>query len=373
MANGSVYRSAVIFIGASALMFGMFINVALADTTSALSPMADGVYQQWQGAPLGSHYQQVDETPCNGNDDYVSTNAVGARDSYSVLLDEIPVGSVVNAIEITPCASQNIASTSASRLGVFFVWNSGTSGDIVWYTPSGFTPMELTPAVKNVSYYRTTSSTLQVGAKLVSGANGVRLSRLAARITYTPLTAPANLVAINVSSTRNDLSWTDTTSVEQGYRVQRSIFPNSGFVTIAPYLSANTTSYSDLYAKPNLNYYYRVGAYNPGGVAYSDAVAVVSTPAAPAAPTNLAVQVVTGTTTPAYAFLWWTDNSRNEEGFKVERGTDGISFAEVGTSGINYAAFRDLNLAPGTYYYRVRAWNAVGDSGYSNIVSALVP
>src|SRR2546428_1381602 len=60
----------------------------------------------------------------------------------------------------------------------------------------------------------------------------------------------------------------------------------------------------------------------------------------------------------------WTDNSTNEDGFKIERmtGTTG-TFAQVATVGAHTTAYTDPNLTAGTTYcYRVRAYNTAGDS-----------
>jgi S-layer homology domain len=66
--------------------------------------------------------------------------------------------------------------------------------------------------------------------------------------------------------------------------------------------------------------------------------------------------------------LSWVDNSVNEAGFKVERktGTNG-TFAPVGDVGANTTSFMDGSLSTGSLYcYRVRAYNAGGDSAPSN-------
>ena len=69
--------------------------------------------------------------------------------------------------------------------------------------------------------------------------------------------------------------------------------------------------------------------------------------------------------------LSWTDNSNNETGFKIDRSTDGASFATIAVTAANTTTYSDVGLAPGTtYYYRVRATSATGDSGNSNVVSA---
>ncbi len=72
--------------------------------------------------------------------------------------------------------------------------------------------------------------------------------------------------------------------------------------------------------------------------------------------------------------LQWTNNSDNELGFKIELRKEGETFSLVyttkglvHTTGPNVTSYNDTGLeANTTYYYRVRAYNTVGDSAYSN-------
>jgi hypothetical protein len=69
--------------------------------------------------------------------------------------------------------------------------------------------------------------------------------------------------------------------------------------------------------------------------------------------------------------LAWDGHSYNETGFAVERSRDDLNFVQVATT--TGTAYRDTGLGRGTYYYRVRAFNAGGASPYTNIVVATVP
>jgi hypothetical protein len=95
-----------------------------------------------------------------------------------------------------------------------------------------------------------------------------------------------------------------------------------------------------------------------------------ATPTAPAAPTAMAVR------SNAYnsVTVGWADNSGNETGFKLERSTDGVNFNEIATLGADTASYGDGSVAARTtYYFRVRAYNSVGTSAYSNSVSVTTP
>ncbi len=95
-----------------------------------------------------------------------------------------------------------------------------------------------------------------------------------------------------------------------------------------------------------------------------------TTPDPPVAPTGL-------TAAPASSSqinLAWTDNSNNEAGFKIERcagaGCSDPDFTQLATV-VGVTHYSNTGLpASSTYTYRVRAYNAGGDSNYSNEASA---
>ncbi|MDO8424510.1 MAG: Ig-like domain-containing protein, partial [bacterium] len=95
----------------------------------------------------------------------------------------------------------------------------------------------------------------------------------------------------------------------------------------------------------------------------------------PIAPSGLGgVSVCAGSNNPDI-FLAWTDNSNNEDGFKLYRSTtSGFIPADppLATLSANTTSYTDTSPSAGTaYYYKIKAYNAGGDSGYSAQASAV--
>jgi hypothetical protein len=85
----------------------------------------------------------------------------------------------------------------------------------------------------------------------------------------------------------------------------------------------------------------------------------------PAAPSSLTATTDGGFTR---IDLAWTDNSNNEDGFKIERSPDGSTgWSQIDTVGANIASYTNTGLTAGnSYYYRVRAYAGGDNSAYSN-------
>ncbi|MFH1228674.1 MAG: DUF2341 domain-containing protein [Planctomycetota bacterium] len=180
----------------------------------------------------------------------------------------------------------------------------------------------------------------------------------------------SNLTATVVSGYQINLNWQDNSSGEDGFKIERSINDNLNWVQIATVLT-NTAIYSDNTVAPDTTYYYRVRSYNAlGNDSWSNEE--VTKTSAPIGPSGLITTTVT-TVNPIAISLQWQDQSNNEDGFKIERSLDGNTWFPAGTIGRNITFYADGGLKlSNTYYHRVYAYNALGNSGLSTIITPTV-
>jgi YVTN family beta-propeller protein len=87
----------------------------------------------------------------------------------------------------------------------------------------------------------------------------------------------------------------------------------------------------------------------------------------PKAPSDLVAETLSATE----ISLSWTDNSDDENGFRIESRKYGEVYRLRDVVGPGETSYTDTELdSYRTYYYRVRAYNDAGNSGYSNEVAA---
>jgi transcriptional regulator CtsR len=166
------------------------------------------------------------------------------------------------------------------------------------------------------------------------------------------------------------LEWNASSgAVSYGIQVSTS----SGFTTLV----ADETGMPDLFCdvelgilKWNTTYYWRVNAangYNSTSVWSSSRYFKTAVGPPPTAPSDLMASPVSS----SRIDLTWQDNSDSETGFKIERKTGSGSYSQIATVGANVKSYSNSGLsANSTYYYRVRAYSAAGNSNYSNEASA---
>jgi hypothetical protein len=175
----------------------------------------------------------------------------------------------------------------------------------------------------------------------------------------TPPQAPGGMNASAVSDVQIDLQWDDNSTDESGFELQRS-GDGASWSALAS-VGANSTVYSDSGLAAGTIYYYRVRAYNGGGSSgwsNTDNAETLPPPPPPQTPSPLTATPMSG----ERIELVWADVA-NESGYRLERSTDGVSYGLVASPAADQNSYGDTGLsAATTYYYRVTAFNAGGDS-----------
>lgn len=195
------------------------------------------------------------------------------------------------------------------------------------------------------------------------------------------LKAPSNLSASSPEIGKVALQWTDNSSNESGFTIERKSGSDDSYFPIDN-VGANVTSYEQTelstYAVfPGEDYYYRVKAYNSStSSSYSNEsyVQVKNNIASPSAPAALRAKAMWDMGHWVLR-LFWADTSNNEDKFVVQKKTEAGGFQvlkELPANTVKYDqnAF-DLE-ANVKFIYRVIAYNA-GGAGVSNTVDITLP
>ncbi|HEY0156512.1 MAG TPA: fibronectin type III domain-containing protein [Thermoanaerobaculia bacterium] len=277
-----------------------------------------------------------------------------------------------------PAAPTSLTATATSTSIVNLAWGDAATDEdgyrIERCTGAGCTDFaQIAETAANATKFTNgglTASTLYRYRVLAYNSAGVTASNVAEATTHTPLNAPTGLTATAASQSQIDLAWTDASTNESGFRVERCSGASCTGFALVTTLAANATSYADSALTASTLYRYRVVAFN-GTMTATSTVAEATTKApltVPAAPASLTARATTTT----QIDLSWTDSSANEDGFRVERcsGASCTAFAPVTTLAANATTYADAGLASSTLYrYRVVAFNGAG-SAASNIAEA---
>jgi hypothetical protein len=267
-----------------------------------------------------------------------------------------------------PAPPTNLTATAFSSTQVDLTWTDAsaneTSFELERRTDTGIYTRVARPTA-NATTFRdsrlTPSIRYRYRLRAINAAGNSAYSNQAVVTTLSAApTAPTGLkVTIHTPRTLT-LQWTDTSSNELGFQVDRRL-EGSNFALIGR-TAANVATLANA-VLPRTTYYFRVRALGLGGhSAYTPELRVQTPADPPTAPTALRA-----TTVSASAIrLDWTDRSNNETGFEIERRTFGTAFTRLQVTAANAVTFTSSGLQPNTIYlYRVRAIGADGSSEFT--------
>lgn len=165
--------------------------------------------------------------------------------------------------------------------------------------------------------------------------------------------APSGLTATAFDDDRIDLEWTDGSTNEDGFSIERSPNGTDTWAEIDT-VAANETTYSDTGLTEYTNYWYRVRAFTTGPT-YSDYSNTATDQTLLAAPSGLTATA----NGDVQIDLEWTINSAvPPDGTAIERSPNGSTgWTEIATVAHPTNTYGNSGLNPETtYYYRVRSY-----------------
>jgi len=295
-----------------------------------------------------------------------NANGDSSKVSASTSTPSVPVPAGPTALIVTAVDSYtiNLEWTDNSDNETYFQIQRSSTG-----IDGSFAPIDTVPA-NNTTYQDTGLTAKSYNYYRVYAFNDSGNSTTyASGWAQTPDTipnAPTGLAASTTSSSAITLTWADNSGNETGFKIERS--PNGVDTWTGIYTtSSSAIMYSNSGLTYNTTYYYRIRSYNTAGNSnYTTVVYATTNQAAPSAPTGAGLTVLSDTS----IRINWTGPSDNEDGFKVQISTNGTTYTLKTTTAANAVVFTDTGLTQiTTYYYRVYAYNSVGDSAFSDVVS----
>ena len=179
--------------------------------------------------------------------------------------------------------------------------------------------------------------------------------------TFNALPAPTGLTAVPGVGTGLTLNWSGVAG-SNGFTVERSIDGTTW--ALAGVTAAGVTTYNDNSLFGSMRYFYRVSSNDASGKSVpSDPVSAINRPNAP-------FNLTTESISTSQIVLNWRDVS-GETGYRIERSTDGVTYTQIATVGVNIPSYVDSGFSANTVRkYRVTALSTQGDSPISVVITA---
>ena len=274
-----------------------------------------------------------------------------------------------------PSAPSGLSATAQSSSAILLNWTDNAineSGFEVYQSLDGLNFSSMGQVGTDVTSAQVTGlqpeTTYSYVVRAFNGAGYSADSAVASAVTLAlppPPTAPGNLTASPVSNTELTLNWTDLSDNEDGFRIERSA-DGVNFSEVSV-VTANAAVFSDSGLVALTTYYYRVRAFNAGGLSDYSSIASATTqpPPPPAPPTGLLATAGDRVIT-----LTW-DESPGAIYYYIHRAEVSGGPYNTVAYGIYTPTWTDTGVTPHTdYFYVVRAVGDGGPSLYSAEASA---
>jgi fibronectin type 3 domain-containing protein len=357
-------------------------KVALTWTASAGSTLPISYYQVLRGSST-TNMSQVGATALLTYTDRSAT----ANTTYYYAIQAVDTGNDVSGLSPVasattpglPSAPTNLSGTAGSATKITLTWLAAVSGGLpiqYYQVFRGSSPANLSvlgnTGLTSYTDRSLTADTLYYYAVTAVDTGG-DVSALSATVhisTASLPSAPTNLAATAVSTTKISLTWSAAVSGGlpiQNYHVFRGNSPSSlSQIVATPY-----TVFTDATGVPDTTYYYAVQASDTGGdLSPMSAVVAATTLALPSAPTNVAAVAISK----SEIDVTWTAalSGMPLQSYTIYRGSSAKSLALLKVVGATKLLYADHALTSATtYYYGIEATDTQGNvSPMSSVVDA---
>ncbi len=306
-------------------------------------------------APNTTTYTDTTAVEGTGYQYRVRANRNGAESAYSTSfsITTPPAAPTLLTVVSTTSSRVNLGWTDNSNGETGFRINRSTDGGITWSLAGSVAANATTFADNSVS--EGISYMYEVYAYNTGGSSTLSNTPSA----NIPPAAPTGLTSSNVSGANVTLTWVNHSSHQTGFYVERSTNGGGTWTQIADVTSGVT--YNDTGVAEATAYQYRVRAYGTTGTSTYGGSISVATPVN--MPTGLTPTVVSTTEID----LAWVDNSNQENGYSLQRSTDGGNTWNTTISlPANSTSYQDTSLTEGTTYtYRLQATRTGKNSAFT--------
>ena len=315
--------------------------------------------------------------------------AVNSPQSFQATAEVVTAAPLLLGVPVT-----GLAGPGGPGYGLYFILTvpsgatnltiatSGGTGDVDLYVRYGDVPSEMQWDCRPLLGGNTESCLSVLPAAgtyyilLAGGAfSGVTLTAALGG----PPFAPSGVTSTPTGATQVQTAWTDNSTNETSFAVQRRQRIDGVWGTWGALGSAaeNALGYLDATATAEGTFRYRVRACNAAGCSAWSVGPTVTTPAAPTGPPAAPASILAHAISPTQVGIGWEDVA-NETGYTVQRRmqTGGVwgAYGTIGTTVADMTGIVDNDVTGGTtYQYRVRACNADGCSVWKASTAVTTP